>query len=178
MFMQDKLVSTPPATPARPGGRGAAAEPPRLEERTSSDADSSQCPDAEKVDRAAVKTRARIRRYPDGGLEVTVVRRPPTKQLRKICGRQSANGAECQRTVIEQIEDYARSATRAQSTVRRLIQAGGLDHMLTLTYRENRTDARQCDADLTRFLRLVRDGLQKDYPYVAVFERQKRGAGH
>ncbi len=62
--------------------------------------------------------------------------------------------------------------------MRRSIQAGALDHMLTLTYRENRPDARQCHADLTRFLRLVRDALPDDYKYVAVFERQKRGAGH
>jgi hypothetical protein len=123
-------------------------------------------------------TRARIRQYPHGDLEVTVVRRPPATQLRKVHGRQRADTDQCRRTLIEQVEDYARSATRAQSTVRRLIQAACLDHMLTLTYRENRIDARQCDADLTRFLRLVRDNLQSDYPYVAVFERQKRGAGH
>lgn len=62
--------------------------------------------------------------------------------------------------------------------MRRSIQAGASDRMLTLTYRENRTDARQCHADLPRFLRLVRDALPDDYKYVAVFERQKRGAGH
>ena len=62
--------------------------------------------------------------------------------------------------------------------MRRSIQAGASDHMLTLTYRENRTDARQCHADLPRFLCPVRDALPDDDKYVAVFERQKRGAGH
>jgi hypothetical protein len=49
--------------------------------------------------------------------------------------------------------------------------------MLTLTYRENRTDARQCHTDFTRFIRLVRE-VMPGYKYVAVLERQKRGAGH
>ena len=75
------------------------------------------------------------------------------------------------------MDDIKRSETRARAVVRRLIQAGGLDHMLTLTYRENQTDVGQCANDLSRFLRLVRQHIP-GYKYVAVFERQKRGAGH
>jgi hypothetical protein len=92
--------------------------------------------------------------------------------------RGCTEAASRERTVQQVVEDFARTATQARSTVRRLIQAGGLDHLLTLTYRENRTDARQCQADLTRFLRVVRDTMPEGYQYVAVFERQKRGAGH
>ncbi len=62
--------------------------------------------------------------------------------------------------------------------VRRLVMSGGLDHMLTLTYRDNRTDALQCDRDLTRFLRLWRAEHDGELVYVAVMERQKRGACH
>jgi hypothetical protein len=49
--------------------------------------------------------------------------------------------------------------------VRRLIQAGGLDHMLTLTYCDNRIDALRFHDDLTRFLRLVRAAIP-DFEYV------------
>jgi hypothetical protein len=170
----------PPATPARPGGRGAAAEPPlRLEERTSSDE-----PILEPYQRRGCEdthpllTRVLRRSYPDGDCEVTVTRRPRTTQRRRGPYRSRAAGGAHERTAIQALEARARSATRARATVRRSIQAGGLDHLLTLTYRENRTDADQCDRDLTRFLRLVRAAMPAGYKYVAVFERQKRGAGH
>lgn len=168
----------PPLTPARAGGRGAAA-PLRLEERSNSD----EVPlrpytQRDGDERPALLTRARIRTYPDGDFEVTVTRRPSVTPKRKG-SYQAATVPKCrERTAIQLVEDYVRSSTRARATVRRLIQAGLLDHMLTLTYRENRTDARECHADLTRFLRLLRCALPDDFQYVAVFERQKRGAGH
>lgn len=106
-----------------------------------------------------------------------MTRRPCTTSRRRGAYRVGSAGGPIERPAQQVAEEFARAATRAKSMVRRLIQAGGLDHLLTLTYRENRTDARQCHADLTRFLRLVRNALPDDYKYVAVFERQKRGAG-
>lgn len=70
-----------------------------------------------------------------------------------------------------------RSARRARTAVRRLVKAKCLDTMLTLTYRENVTDraviARHLDIVIKRIRRVI-PGFQ----YVAVFERQKRGAWH
>ena len=70
-----------------------------------------------------------------------------------------------------------RSTRRARTMVRRLCKAKALDTMLTLTYRENVTDraviARHLDLAIKRIRRVI-PGFQ----YVAVFERQKRGAWH
>lgn len=51
------------------------------------------------------------------------------------------------------------------------------DHLLTLTYRRNETSLRAAWGDLRRFVRSVRDRLG-GFDYVAVAERQKRGAWH
>lgn len=70
-----------------------------------------------------------------------------------------------------------RSIRRSKAQVRRKVLAGKLDHLLTLTYRDNRQNARKSYQDLKRFIRLVR----KRYPgwaYLAVHEFQKRGAVH
>lgn len=179
--MQTVHEATAPAapTPGRAGGRGAAPASFRLDERTSSDGPS-RPPHATADDgyRSPLRTRVRLRTYPGGDCEATITRRPCTTSRHKGIYRGEPAGGAVERPAHRVVGDFARAATRARSTVRRSIQAGELDHMLTLTYRENRTDARQCHADLTRFLRLVRDAMPDEYKYVAVFERQKRGAGH
>jgi hypothetical protein len=77
-----------------------------------------------------------------------------------------------------QREDHEdRAVRRARSRLRQLILAAKADHLLTLTYRENVTEYRQACADLTRFNRHVRTHLP-DWVYVAVAERQERGAWH
>jgi hypothetical protein len=70
-----------------------------------------------------------------------------------------------------------KSASRARTSLRRTIQAGGFDAMLTLTYRENQTDIRRAWGDFNKFARAVRDA-QGVFLYVAVAEQQKRGAWH
>lgn len=70
-----------------------------------------------------------------------------------------------------------RAMRRARSRLRQLILAAHLDHLLTLTYRENITDYKQACDDLSRFLRAVRTYLP-GILYVAVPEKQKRGAWH
>jgi hypothetical protein len=70
-----------------------------------------------------------------------------------------------------------RAVRRARSQLRRLVLAANADRLLTLTYRENVTDLRQAGADLARFVRRVRARLPL-WVYIAVPERQKRGAWH
>ncbi len=70
-----------------------------------------------------------------------------------------------------------RAVRRARSRLRKLLLAAKADHLLTLTYRINQTDFAQASADLTRFIRLVRE-KQQTFVFVAVAERQKRGAWH
>lgn len=70
-----------------------------------------------------------------------------------------------------------KSTRRARTKVRRLAKLKGLTVLLTLTYRENMLDRDRMARDLDVFLKRVRRVI-KDFEYVAVFERQKRGAWH
>lgn len=70
-----------------------------------------------------------------------------------------------------------RNARRAKSMVRLRCKQQGLDQLLTLTYRENQQDKDRAERDFKAFLRLMRKAIP-DFAYVAVFERQKRGAWH
>ena len=69
------------------------------------------------------------------------------------------------------------SRLRAKGAVRRRLLTIGADHLLTLTYRDNVTEVAKAEEDLRQFLKLVRERYP-EYPYVAVWERQKRGAIH
>lgn len=71
-----------------------------------------------------------------------------------------------------------RAVRRAKANVRRKIMAAGLDHLLTLTYRENVEDLETAERDFRRFVREVRRRLGRSWHYVAVWERQERGAIH
>ena len=70
-----------------------------------------------------------------------------------------------------------RSVRRAKSRMRKLILSTNADHLLTLTYRNNIIDFDQAYRDLTKFIRLVRKELPV-WTYIAVAEKQKRGAWH
>lgn len=70
-----------------------------------------------------------------------------------------------------------RASRRAKSRMRKLILSTKADHLLTLTYRQNMMDFDQAYCDLTKFIRLVRKDLP-DWIYIAVAEKQKRGAWH
>jgi hypothetical protein len=171
----------PPPTPARPGGRGAAAPSLRLEERSSSDREDARPIREPEVATPRLVSLARIRSYPGGEHEVTVTRRPCTT-TRRGAGVLRVPAETREVPVIEAVAEYERNSLRAKSVVRRSIMAAGLDHMLTLTYRRNQTDALQAHADLTRFLRLMRAIYRSEgraeLQFVAVLERQKRGACH
>lgn len=74
-------------------------------------------------------------------------------------------------------ENESRAVRRAKSRIRQRILAAQADHLLTLTYRENMTDYDRANADLTRFARLVKAKMP-EWIYIAVPEKQKRGAWH
>lgn len=76
-----------------------------------------------------------------------------------------------------EIANRTRSTRRARTKVRRLCKHNGLIEILTLTYRENQTDRSRMGRDLDVFLKRVRRVIPS-FEYVAVFERQKRGAWH
>ena len=70
-----------------------------------------------------------------------------------------------------------RADRRARTRIRKLVLSSGADHLLTLTYRANMTDLIHACEDFSRFIRLVK-GRLSNWPYIAVPERQERGAWH
>jgi hypothetical protein len=143
----------PPAPRAPRGdGRGGAAAP-RLDKRTY-------------LDREQGRWSVILRDYGEGLCEIGwsfVPNLPPAK-----AGRGESEQRE---------RNADRAIRRARSRLRQLILAAHADHLLTLTYRDNVTDYRQASRDLSRFVRAVRKTLP-DWTFVAVPERQKRGAWH
>lgn len=73
--------------------------------------------------------------------------------------------------------NHDRSVRRSKSRIRKLVLSSKADHLLTLTYRSNMTDFNQACVDLTKFIRYVRKQIP-DWIYIAVAEKQKRGAWH
>ncbi|MBW8327611.1 MAG: hypothetical protein K0M48_00120 [Thiobacillus sp.] len=84
----------------------------------------------------------------------------------------AARGESEQREVHED-----RASRRARSRLRQLILSANADHLLTLTYRDNVTDFEQASQDLRALVRRVRKHLP-NFVFIAVAERQKRGAWH
>jgi len=124
-------------------------------------------------DQSAVPAyRMMYRDFGEGEVEATVtVAAPPRKR-----SRSPASTAEDPRRIVE---NRKRAHARARTTIRRTIMAARLDHLLTLTYRENIQDEKGTWRDFTKFIRLLRGEHQgRPWPYIAVQELQKRGAVH
>jgi len=66
---------------------------------------------------------------------------------------------------------------RSRKMVWRHVMSAGLDYLLTLTYRENVQDKARAKADLARFCDLIQ-ASDPEWKYLAVFQKQKRGAYH
>ena len=66
---------------------------------------------------------------------------------------------------------------RARQKIRLLVKQYGADRLFTLTYRANQVDREQVKKDFKEFLRLVRRQVP-EWGYVAVLEKQDRGAYH
>lgn len=73
--------------------------------------------------------------------------------------------------------NHRRAVRRAKQNIRWLCKVLEADRLFTLTYRENIQDREQVKSDFKRFLRLVRARFPK-WAYVAVLEKQERGAFH
>ena len=83
----------------------------------------------------------------------------------------------------KQQENHKRAVRRSCVAVRHLVKQIQADRLLTLSTRENIQDRQRFKDHIKRFFRLVRkgwggqDGLP-NFAYVAVLERQERGAYH
>lgn len=145
--------AAPPAGSAqRPAGRGCEAAH-RLDKRTY-------------LDKEQGRYSVVLRDYGGGLCEVGwsfVPNLPPAK---------AGRGQSEQREAHED-----RGVRRARSRLRQLILSAKADHLLTLTYRENITDYKQASRDLSGFIRRIKTFLP-GFVFIAVPERQKRGAWH
>ncbi|VVE52941.1 bacteriophage-related protein [Pandoraea aquatica] len=114
----------------------------------------------------------RGRNFGGGQVEVTVTR------FDRYIGAQALHAMpRAKRGESENSEDnQMASAQRAKRQVRLRCKAIGADRMITVTYRENMQDKER----LKRHFDALRRRLNKiqDFQYVAVPERQKRGAWH
>jgi len=156
--------SAPEARPTTPGG-GAAALSSRLDKWTNYDQPHWGKP------REAY--RVVFRNYGQGDAEATLTIAKPSNRKKGSHRTPSDNEPSPEKLA----ENQARATARAKTTIRRTIMAACLDHLLTLTYRENVQDTRKSWSDLVKFIRLVRAHIP-NWPYVAVMELQERGAIH
>lgn len=153
------------AATARPNeGGSAAVKPPEAAEEPAGGAAAVRLENRTHLNQA--KYRVKLRNYGDGLGEIG------WSFIPTVIPKKSVRGASEDR---EQNED--RAVRRAKSRLRQLILTAGADHLLTLTYRENVTDYDRACGDLSRFVRLVK-GHMPAWIYIAVPERQKRGAWH
>lgn len=79
--------------------------------------------------------------------------------------------------------NHKRAVRRAKQHIRWMVCEMAADRLFTLTYRENVQDREKVKKDFQRFVRLVRKGWKgqeglSEWKYVAVLERQDRGAFH
>lgn len=72
---------------------------------------------------------------------------------------------------------HSRAVRRAKKNIRFLCKAMQADRLFTLTYRENVENREEVRAHFQKFLRLVRRRVP-EWNYVAVLEKQDRGAFH
>lgn len=134
---------------------------------------------------------ARVTKFLSGGFEVIMkVVRPMALQKQadafaggypvSLAPRPEKSASEIE---AEKVENHQRAVKKAIQTTRYLCQQMKADRLLTLTYRDNVQDREKVKADFKQFLRLVRNGWKGQaglpgWRYVAVLERQERGAYH
>lgn len=126
--------------------------------------------------------RAKLVRLPYGQTEISVT---PTNQTSVINARMGFNPLlDCARKRREpeeqeqrDKENRQRAAKRARQRVRWLNKCIAADHLLTFSYRENVTDRARVASNWQETVRLYRVRYP-DWRYVAVLEKQERGAYH
>ena len=114
----------------------------------------------------------RGRNFGDGQVEVTATRFDRYMGALALSALPRAKRGESENTEQNQMD----AAKRAKKQVRLRCKAIGADRMITLTYRENMVDKIRLKKDYDALRRRL--GKLGDFHYVAVAERQKRGAWH
>ncbi|VVE00926.1 bacteriophage-related protein [Pandoraea aquatica] len=114
----------------------------------------------------------RRRVFEDGQVEASAVRFDRYMKTQSIHLMPRAKRGESE----DVHESRLSAAKRAKQQVRLRCKAIGADRMITLTYRENVLDKNRIKRDFDSLRRLL--GRIQDFQYVAVPERQKRGAWH
>jgi len=114
----------------------------------------------------------RGRNFGDGQVEVTATRFDRYMGAQHLSTLPRAKRGESENTEQNQMD----AAKRAKKQVRLRCKAIRADRMITLTYRENMIDKDRLKKDFDALRRRL--GRLVDFQYVAVAERQKRGAWH
>lgn len=114
----------------------------------------------------------RGRNFGDGQVEVTATRFDRYMGAQQLHAMPKAKRGESENTEENQLA----AAKRAKQQVRLRCKAIGADRMITLTYRENMEDRDRLKRDFDALRRRL--GKFQNFQYVAVSERQKRGAWH
>jgi len=90
-----------------------------------------------------------------------------------------ANPLPAAQVEAAQAANMERSIRRAKQAVRWRVKGQSLDHLLTLTVRDNLTDVDALKKIWKRFVESIKDRSPgKEWPYVAAVEAQERGALH
>lgn len=114
----------------------------------------------------------RGRNFGDGQVEITVTRFDRYMGAQHLSLMPRAKRGESENTE----DNLMDAAKRAKQQVRLRCKAIGADRMITLTYRENMMDKARLKKDFDALRRRL--GKVQNFQYVAVAERQKRGAWH
>jgi hypothetical protein len=114
----------------------------------------------------------RGRNFGDGQVEITATRFDRYMGAQRMSLMPKAKRGESENTEDNLLD----AAKRAKQQVRLRCKAIGADRMITLTYRENMEDKTRLKRDFDALRRRL--GALGGFQYVAVAERQKRGAWH
>ncbi|KVE52955.1 hypothetical protein [Burkholderia vietnamiensis] len=114
----------------------------------------------------------RGRNFGDGQVEVTATRFDRYMGALSLNARPKAKRGESENTEANLMD----AAKRAKQQVRLRCKAIAADRMITLTYRENMQDKSRLKRDFDALRRRL--SKLSSFQYVAVAERQKRGAWH
>lgn len=124
--------------------------------------------------------RVSIRTFADGQREASITRYKTLSELPTgydpFLGWQSPS-ERTQRGSGDRESSIKRASRRARSTARIRCKASGFDSLFTFTYRENVQDRELVASHWAKAVRAIKR-LIPDFAYVAVIERQKRGALH
>ncbi|AOJ69849.1 MULTISPECIES: rolling circle replication-associated protein [Burkholderia] len=114
----------------------------------------------------------RGRNFGDGQVEVTATRFDRYMGALSLNAMPKAKRGESDNSEANLLD----AAKRAKQQVRLRCKAIGADRMITLTYRENMLDKARLKRDFDKLRRRL--GRLAEFQYVAVAEKQKRGAWH